>query len=227
MPNTSTRARKSSRRAWLLVAGLAALGFTVLGPLDELGRSGDLTAHVAQHLLLGDIVAPLLLLGLPLSVRAQLASALSRHRLLRTLTSPPVALALWAVVTTAWYLPAAHRAAAPGGLVHVLDHASFVAFGLLVWLAVFDVRRARPLGEAVWHGGLPWWGRHLYAIGSRPLLLPASLIVWFAPGYRSGDQVNAATLLIGVEMFLFLIALVAAFIALAVHEGRRIDDERS
>ena len=55
----------------------------------------------------------------------------------------------------------------------------------------------------------------------------AALIVWFAPGYRSGDQVNAATLLIGFKMFLFLIALIGAFIALAVHEGRRTDDGRS
>ena len=172
MPSTSIRARKSSRRSWLLVAGFAALGFIVLGPLDELGRDGDLTAHVAQHLLLGDIVAPLLLLGLPLSVRAQLASALSRHRGLGTLAAPPVALVLWAVVTTAWYLPAAHRAAAPGGLVHALDHASFIAFGLLVWLAVFDVRPTQPIQLAARRGGLPWWARHVYAVGSRPLMLP-------------------------------------------------------
>ena len=219
--------RDSRRWALFLVVGLATLGFTVLGPLDELGRRGDLTAHVAQHLLLGDIVAPLLLLGLPTVARAWLAGTLGRRRVLSALLSPPVALVMWTLVTTAWYVPAIHRAAAPGGVVHVLDHVSFVLFGFLAWLAVFDVRPALPARAAVWQGGLPWWARHLYAVGSRPLMLPAALIVWFAPGYRSSDQVDAASLLIGFEMFLFVLALILAFIALAVHEGRRINDTHS
>lgn len=161
---------------WLL-AGLGTAAFAVLGPLD--GRDA-LTPHVAQHLLLGDVAAPLLLLGVPPALRARLAGALGSR-----LWSPPVALVLWTVVTTAWYVPAVHRAAVSSGVVHALDHASFLAFGLLVWLAVFDVRPSRPLREAVWRGGLPWWARHLYAAGSRALMLPAALIVSSAQTIRS------------------------------------------
>ncbi len=229
-PRSSRGQRMTPREPWrwcALLVGLLALAFAAFGPLGPLGRDGNLTAHVAQHLLLGDVAAPLLLLGLPASARARLCRALTRWHALSPLTSPAGALLIWAVVMTVWYLPAVHRAAAPFGITHVLDQVSFLVFGLLVWLAVFDVRPARPLKPAMLHGGLPWWARHLYAVGSRTLTLPAALIVWFAPGYGSADQVDAASLLIGFEMFLFVLALILAFVALAVHEGRRINDTSS
>lgn len=199
----------------LLVLALSAgvLIFAILGPLEQLAREGNLTAHVAQHLLLGDIVAPLALLGLPMGARTWIGSRLAHApQVVKLALSPPAALVIWASVTTVWYLAPIHRAAVPPGPIHVLDHVSFVLFGLLVWLAVFDVRP----------GGLPWWGRHVYAVGSRALILPAALIVWFGSGYENSasEQVDAATLLIGFEMFLFVLALLLAFIALAIHEGR-------
>src|ERR671925_1317917 len=45
-------------------AGLALIGVALFSPLDELGETDLLSAHMGQHLLLGDIAAPLLLLGL-------------------------------------------------------------------------------------------------------------------------------------------------------------------
>ena len=62
-------------------------------------------------------------------------------------------------------------------------------------------------------------------------MLPPALIVWFATGYGTQglpatDQVDAASLLIGFEMFLFVAALIATFIAIAIREGRASDDAR-
>ena len=115
-----------------------------------------------------------------------------------------------------WYLPPVHRAAADTGLVHVVDHLAFLGLGLLGWLAVFGPREPR----------LPWWGRHLYAVGSRALILPAALIVWFSPSFGPA-RVDAASLLIGFETFVFVGALIAAFIVLAIKEGERINDASS
>jgi putative copper resistance protein D len=194
-----------------LFAALATIAFALFGPLEQLGRDGSLVAHVAQHLLLGDVAAPLLLLGVPATIGARLAPPLHRRAFV-----PGVALAVWAVGVTVWYLPPVHRAAVESGAIHVLDHVSFLVLGLLAWLAVFDVRKP----------GLPWWGRHLYAVGSRTLMVPAAVIVWFAPGFGDG-RVDAASLLIGFEMFLFVGALIAMLIAIAIHEGRRINDAGS
>jgi len=223
--------------SWRAAAGLAAVGvllFTIAGPLERFGAGDTMTAHVAQHLLLGDVVAPLLLLALPQAARRSLGDGLKRlrgNRCAAAIVSPLGALFVWAVGATVWYLPPVHRWASEPGVPHLLYHVSFLVLGLLVWLAVFDVRPTQDLRAGLAGGGLPWWARHLYAVGSRTLMLPAALVVWFAAGYAEApaftDQVDAATLLIGFEMFLFVFALIATFIALAVHEGERINDTRS
>lgn len=42
---------------------------------------------------------------------------------------------LWSAATYIWVLPPVHRLAVRDGFVHLLDHLSFLVFGLLVWLA--------------------------------------------------------------------------------------------
>ena len=117
-------------------AGWAAIAAALLSPLESLGRSDLVSAHVAQHLILGDAAAPLLLLGLPPRPRRWLRERLARcatdpRRCARVLTwalSPVGALALWTLATYAWYTPAVHRLAVEGGPVHELDHLSFLLF---------------------------------------------------------------------------------------------------
>jgi cytochrome c oxidase assembly factor CtaG len=225
-------------------AGLGAVGAAILSPLESLGRSDLVSAHVGQHLILGDAAAPLLLLGLPPRPRRWLRGRLAQlsaarrgsARLLTWALSPAGALVLWTVATYAWYTPALHRLAVEGGPVHVIDHLSFLAFGMLIWLAAFDPREPRGLREGVRDGGLPWWARHAYAMGARVVMLPPALVLWYAPGYhvaqerpmgysRAADQANAAGIMIGFEMSLFAFAFVLAFIFLAVAEGNRREAE--
>ncbi len=229
-------------RWWQLMsfgAGCAAVAAAVTSPLDSLGQSDVLTAHVAQHIILGDLAAPLLVLGLPTGARHGLRERLGRMsgdarrraRLLTWVLSPVGALLLWALAAYAWYVPALHRAAVPGGPVHVLDHISFVGFGLLLALAMFDPREPRSLRRGVRDGGLPWWARHVYSMCSRVAMLPPAMVVWFAAGYhvagqRPGrstpevDQANAASLMIAFEMILFAVAFILAFVFLAIADGR-------
>ena len=237
------RHRFEGWRWWQVVcflAGCAGVVAAVLTPLDSLGRRDLLTAHVGQHVILGDVAAPLLLCGLPPQIRRWLRERFARlsradgrpHRLLAWALSPVGAMVLWALAAYAWYAPPLHRLAVVGGPVHVLDHLSFLGFGLLVWLAAFDPREEQPLGRGLREGGLPWWGRHAYAMGTRLALVPAAAVLWLAPGFhvttspplgysREEDQVNAASLMIGFEMLLFAFALVLAFIFLAIAEGKR------
>ena len=48
--------------AWF--GGLALIGVALLSPLDSLGETDLLSAHMAQHLLIADLSAPLLVIGL-------------------------------------------------------------------------------------------------------------------------------------------------------------------
>lgn len=247
---SATAARTSvdvvERWAWWQIlsfmAGWAAIGAALLSPLESLGRSDLLSAHVGQHLILGDAAAPLLLLGLPPRVRGRLRERFARlsadprrpARLLAWALSPVGAFVLWALVSYAWYSPPLHRLAVTGGPIHAIDHVSFVAFGMLIWLGAFDPREPRTLRQGIRDGGLPWWARHAYAIGSRFAMLPAALALWYVPGYHvaqqrpmgytpAADQANAAAIMIGFEMSLFTFAFVLAFIFVAVMDGRRQD----
>src|ERR1700733_2888483 len=85
-----------------VVALIAAL----CSPLDAIGDSWLLSAHMAQHILLSDIApallvlglrAPLLPLGLPRGALAAIAPGGRYGRLIGILTSPWVALPLWSV----------------------------------------------------------------------------------------------------------------------------------
>lgn len=220
--------------------GLAVLAGALAPPLDGAGRDGSLVAHFAQHLLLGDVAPLLLMLGLPPRVRGALARGLGGlpeargrgARLLATLFSPVGALILWVLATYIWFVPAVHRAAVGDGVPHVIEHVSFLAFGLLLALAVFDPRPASGLRQALRRGGLPWWGRHAYSMGSRLFMVPPALAVLFASSFSVAaspagdasadtDRANAASLLLGFEMTLFALSFVLAFLFLAVSEGKR------
>lgn len=251
------RSRARTWRWWgvpALLAGWVLTVGVVTSRLDELGEDGSLSAHVAQHVVLGDLAAPLLLLG----VSPALGSALDRgyarltrgdHALARIATlglSPVGAALIWAGMTYVWLVPSLHRLAIPAGPVHMLDHASFLVFGLLVWLAAFDFRRVASvdtwdaLVAALRTGDLPWWGRHVYAMATRFLMLPAILMLWLMPSAayylpgqlppggltRHEDQVQAASLMLGFEILLFALSLILLFVFAAVSEGRRREEAR-
>lgn len=215
------------------------------------GEQGSLTAHVIQHVVIGDLAAPLLLIGLPPALAgaagrwfgAATRGGGRRARWLTLALSPTGALVTWALATYVWLLPPLHRLAIPDGPVHYLDHVSFLAFGLLVWLPAFDFREGirvrdwETLKVTLTSYDLPWWARHMYAMVSRLAMLPAVALLWLAPtsAYylsdamtpggltQNQDQVRAASLMLGFEIVLSALAVVLAFIWVSVSEGRARD----
>jgi cytochrome c oxidase assembly factor CtaG len=215
-------------RAGLLVLGAGVVAATVAGPLDRAGRDGLLTAHIVQHILLADLAAPLAVLSVPPRVRR--AALAGRAGTL--LGRPFFVLGVWAVLIYLWFIPALHRQAIPSGAPHVADQVALFAAGLLLWATIFDARAERPLGTALRSGGLPWWARHLYAMGSRTLLIPAAAVLWIAPDgryhrpgawdfsmSRAADGEAAAAIMTGFEMMLFTFAVFLVFVLVAVKEG--------
>src|SRR5438046_7222019 len=107
-----------SRPLLFLIA--VALGtLPLVSPLDEVGDSYLLSAHMLQHVLIGDaapalaLVAlrgPLLFFLIPAAVLGPLARLKSLPRALAWLLRPTVALTIWAVVFAFWHLPAIYAA---------------------------------------------------------------------------------------------------------------------
>jgi putative membrane protein len=145
------RRRRRARAPWwaacCFAAGVGVGVGALVSPLDRLAEEHSLTAHMVQHLLLGDVTPLLLAAGLtgPLAlfaVPARVLSVIGRVRWLRLLGRAPVALGLWVAVLSIWHVPRLYDAATGAGAVHVAEHASFVAAGLLVWLQVLDRHRS-------------------------------------------------------------------------------------
>ena len=92
-----------------VLALLAAL----VSPLDGLGSDYLFSAHMLQHVLLGDIAPLLLLLSLSRVIMRPATRRLARvERALGPLASPWTAIAIWLGVMYLWHVPALYDAAA-------------------------------------------------------------------------------------------------------------------
>jgi putative membrane protein len=141
-------------RALLFSAGLALLVLPLVSPIDAAGDEKLLSAHMLQHVLIGDAApallvvsarGPLLFFLLPPALLRPLASMRPLRAFLSALLRPLVALGLWAAAFCAWHVPVAYDYAAAHPLVHDLEHASFVVAGTLVWIQLVDPARHGPL----------------------------------------------------------------------------------
>jgi putative membrane protein len=139
--------------AWF--SGLALIGIALLSPLDDLGDTDLVSAHMAQHLLIGDLSAPLILIGLrwpvyPFLLPRPMAAAVGRSKPIRKtfrfLRQPLVAGPLWLLILYGWHLAPAYEAALRHPVLHAVQHQSFVIGSLLVWASVLEPNKARVPG---------------------------------------------------------------------------------
>ena len=116
-----------------LLAGLAAV--LVVGahvsPLSHWADTRSFAAHMAQHLLLGDLAPLALVLGL-------------RGLYLGRALSPAVTFPAWLANLYVWHVPVVYEAALHHVGVHALQHVALFAAGLLLWAPVFAVTRTPP-----------------------------------------------------------------------------------
>lgn len=200
-------------RSACLATGLVLAAVAVGPPLEDLSLQ-LLTAHMAQHLLLADIGALLIALGLTGPVIGPLLALPGLGRL-RALAHPLVALPLWVVNLYVWHLPVLYQAAVRHPAVHVLEHALFLGLGINMWLALLG-----PLPKPGWFGNA---GRLGYVIAVRMSgAVLANVLLWsqtvLYPVYGPGaarwgttalaDQ-NTAGALMMVEGSVLTIALFA------------------
>jgi len=84
--------------------GVALMGIALLSPLDSLGETDLVSAHMAQHLLIADLSAPLLVIGLrspvyafllPRAMFAALARSPRLRATFRFLKQPWIAAPIW------------------------------------------------------------------------------------------------------------------------------------
>jgi putative membrane protein len=169
-------------------------GFVVIAAaLTSLGSASQdlLYMHMIEHLLLGDVAALLIVLGLtgPLIAPILLAEVRSVKLFdrLRALAHPAIAFPLWAIDLYVWHIPALYQAALRHTGVHALEHAMFLGFGINMWMCLVG-----PLPMPGWFGNL---GRLFYIVAVRLAgTVLGNIFLWsgtvFYPFYSSGDAIH-------------------------------------
>jgi cytochrome c oxidase assembly factor CtaG len=169
-------------RAWCFAGGLVLILTGLISPASHLGEE-LLLAHMAQHLLIGDLAALLIVLGLTGPLLQPLLAIRAIERL-RALTHPAPAFALWTANLYLWHLPALYHGALTSAPLHALQHAAFVGFGVLMWIPLFG-----PLPTPAWFGNAP---KLVYILAVRLTgAVLANVFMWsgtvFYPDYAPGE----------------------------------------
>jgi putative membrane protein len=166
-------------------AGLAVILIALLSPVGELSDE-LLCMHMAEHLLMGDIAALLIVLGLTGPLLAPVLRIGFFDRL-RILTHPLIAFPLWAIDMYVWHLPVFYEAALRHLVVHALEHTMFIALGINMWMCLFG-----PLPKPRWFGNFAKLG-YIVAVRLTGTVL-GNVFLWsgsvFYPFYTSGDAAH-------------------------------------
>ncbi|HEY6887939.1 MAG TPA: cytochrome c oxidase assembly protein [Solirubrobacter sp.] len=170
-------------RQWCWYGGLGLMVATLISPLAHL--SDELFfAHMVEHLLLADLGALLLVLGLTGPLLQPVLSA-PGLRWLRVMAHPVVAITAWTLNFYLWHLPALYQGAVEHDAVHALQHLLFVSFGIGMWMALLG-----PLPKPAWFGNGAKIG-YIVAVRLIQSVL-ANALLWSGgvlyPRYAAGER---------------------------------------
>jgi cytochrome c oxidase assembly factor CtaG len=163
-------------------AGLLAIFIALFSPI---GSAADdvIWAHMIEHLLIGDVAALLIVIGLTGPI-LQPVLAIRGLRWIRTVSAPWFAFPLWAADLVIWHLSPLYDGVLTSSPLHALQHTCFLAFGVLMWMPV-----AGPLPK-------PGWWRNAAPLGYVALVRLFSaafgnVLIWsgtaFYGSYAAGE----------------------------------------
>jgi putative membrane protein len=214
-------------RQWCFYGALVVIAAALTGlgsPSEEL-----LYAHMIEHLLLGDIAALLIVLGLTGPLLAPILRIRVVDRL-RVLTHPLLAFPLWAIDLYVWHLPVLYQAALRDPGVHAIEHIMFLTLGVNMWMPLFG-----PLPTPSWFGNLGKLG-YIVAVRLTGSVL-GNVFLWsgslFYPYYRHGDAVahispvadqNLAGAIMMIEESFLTLGLFCWLFLRAAREGEERQD---
>lgn len=171
---------------WRVVCYFSGIALIMIAFVSPLGHVGEelLWVHMVQHLVIGDVAALLIVLGLTRSVLAPVLAIRFFDRM-RVLGLPYIALPLWIANLFIWHIPGLYEGAVNNSAVHALEHACFIGFGLALWMPV-----AGPLPVPRWFGGGAQVGYTVVARLAGAVL--GNIFMWSGtvlyPVYISGDR---------------------------------------
>jgi cytochrome c oxidase assembly factor CtaG len=111
------------------LSGLLVLWLALESPIDTISDGYLDSVHMLQHVLLGFVAPPLLLLGLSHDMAARLAAI----PFVRAVTEPIPAQVIAAGVMIVWHVPAPYDATLRSESLHIFEHVTFIAAGVVLF----------------------------------------------------------------------------------------------
>ncbi len=139
----------SARRAGSFFLGMFLIWVALASPLAGFDHQ-LLTAHMAEHLLLMTLAPPLIWLGAPIialrnglpqfeqAIVEQALRLPAVRRIGRSLGQPTFCWLAAAAALVVWHIPGVFTLGLQSGAWHIVEHASFLASGLLFWWPVIQ-----------------------------------------------------------------------------------------
>jgi cytochrome c oxidase assembly factor CtaG len=174
------------RRTVAFLGGMVALAFALLSGIGRYDTA-LFSVHMAQHVLLMLVAAPLIALGAPITLVLRLSSPETRRRwilpvlhsrVVRVLAHPVVAWLIFAAMMWAVHFSPLFDASLEDPLIHDLEHFVFLTGALLFWWP------AVALDPAPWRMSHPARIGYLFTQMTQNTFLAVVLLNAGAPLYR-------------------------------------------
>jgi cytochrome c oxidase assembly factor CtaG len=219
----------SGWRALAWAGGLTALVVALVSPVDVLGQQMA-SFHMVQHLLIADIAPILLTVGLTKHILRPLTRRIHwLERKAGPFGHPAFGVVAYVGAMWLWHIPYFYDAALAHSGIHVLEHLSFAAAGLIYWWHLLS-----PIRSRLRLGGM---GPVLYMASTKILVGLLGIVLAFAPtvlydysgthlGLSPLDDQHVAGLIMALEQSLVMgIALAYLFVRMLAEADR--EDERA
>jgi cytochrome c oxidase assembly factor CtaG len=218
-------------RAVMWGTGIALLFVALISPIDALGEQFA-TFHMVQHLLIADLAPIALTLALTKHILRPVTKRIHRiERAAGPFGHPAFGVVAYVGAMWVWHIPALYDAALEHASVHVLEHLSFAAAGLLYWWHLLSPIRSRMRLAGM--GPILYMASTKLLVGFLGILLAFSPEVLYAydwPGTKWGltplDDQNVAGLVMALEQSIVM-GIALAFLFFRMLDESNASDRRA
>jgi putative membrane protein len=160
-------------RLILWITGIVLLFVALVSPIDRLGEQFA-SFHMIQHLLLADLVPICLTVALTKHILRPVTRRIQWiERKAGPFGHPAFGVIAYAAGMWVWHIPVMYEAALEHSFIHVLEHLTFAAVGLLYWWHLLS-----PIRSRLRLGGL---GPVLYMASTKIAVGLLGIVLAFSP----------------------------------------------
>jgi putative membrane protein len=132
------------RQWWQWYLGLAALWLVSGWPVHDVGETSLFTVHMVEHMFIGLVIPPLLLMGTPRWLADRTLGRTGVARILRPLCRPVPAFCIFNATFIIIHWPDLVTLMLTNGLAHFLVHLWLFTAAMIMWMPVLSPTAAIP-----------------------------------------------------------------------------------